>query len=148
MLFRSRKSRTIEVPIPAGIEHGTKLVIRGEGESGGKGRQNGDLYVHVAVEPNELFTRRGNDVHMVADVNMVLAALGGTITVETLEDPIEVVINPGTQTGNKARLRGAGITYMNSSGRRGDQIVNLRVVTPTDLNSEQTRLLQIGRAHV
>ena len=137
-----RKSRTIEVPIPAGIEHGTKLVIRGEGESGGKGRQNGDLYVNVAVEPHELFTRRGNDVHMVADVNMVLAALGGTITVETLKDQMEVVIEPGTQTGNKARLRGAGIPYMNSSGRRGDQIVNLRVVTPTNLNPEQTRLLQ------
>ncbi|MDA1279690.1 MAG: molecular chaperone DnaJ [Chloroflexi bacterium] len=136
-----RNARRIEVEIPAGVEHGTRLLVRGEGEAGRNG-QNGDLYVHIGVERDRLFSRRGNDVIMTSTVNMVLAALGGIITVETLEGKAEIEIKPGTQSGAMSRIANAGIPHMGGSGRRGDQIVELRVETPRNLDDQQTELLQ------
>ena len=142
-----RKSRKIEVQIPPGVEHGTKLLIHGEGESGGNGNQSGDLYVHIGVERDRVFKRRGNDVIMTAEVNMAMAALGGIINVETLKDAVDtgsadIDIKPGTQSGSIIRIKGAGIPHLNSAGRRGDQLVELKVVTPKDLDERQTELLQ------
>ena len=136
-----RKTRKIEVQIPAGVEHGTRLLIHGEGESGGKGARNGDLYVHIGVERDKVFARRGNDVLMTADVNMAMAALGGVISVETLDGPVDVDIKAGTQSGAVTRIKGAGITHMGATGRRGDQVVELKVVTPKKLDDRQTELL-------
>lgn len=137
-----RKSRKIEVQIPAGVEHGTKLLIHGEGESGGKGNRSGDLYVHIGVERDKVFARRGNDVLMSAEVNMAMAALGGIINVETLEGSADIDIKPGTQSGAIHRIKGAGIPHLNTAGRRGDQLVELKVVTPKKLDDHQTELLQ------
>ncbi|MDP6666461.1 MAG: molecular chaperone DnaJ [Dehalococcoidia bacterium] len=137
-----RNTRRIEVQIPAGIEHGTRMIIHGEGETGGRGGENGDLYVHVGVERDKTFSRRGNDVLMIAEVNMVMAALGGIISVETLDGTTDFKIKPGTQSGVVSRIRGAGIPYMRGSGRRGDQLVELRVVTPSKLNDRQSELMQ------
>ncbi len=137
-----RKTRRIEVQIPAGVEHGTRLIVRGEGETGGRGGQNGDLYVHVRVERDKTFSRRGNDVLMTAEVNMVMAALGGIISVETLDGPRDIEIKPGIQSGAISRIKNAGIPHMGGSGRRGDQLVELRVVTPNKLSDRQTELLR------
>jgi molecular chaperone DnaJ len=137
-----RKNRKIEVQIPAGVEHGTKLLIHGEGESGGKGNLNGDLYVHVGVQRDKVFSRRGNDVLMTANVNMAMAALGGIINVETLEGSADIDIKAGTQSGSVARIKGAGIPHMGSTARRGDQLVELKVVTPSNLDDRQTELLK------
>ena len=137
-----RKSRKIEVQIPAGVEHGTKLLIHGEGESGGTGSQNGDLYVHIGVQRDKVFSRRGNDVLMTAEVNMAMAALGGIINVETLEGSADIDIKAGTQSGAITRIKGAGIPHINAGGRRGDQLVELKVVTPKKLDDRQTELLQ------
>ena len=137
-----RKSRKIEVQVPAGVEHGTRLLIHGEGETGGRGNRNGDLYVHIGVERDRVFARKGNDVLMTAEVNMAMAALGGIINVETLEGSADVDIKPGTQSGSITRIKGAGIPHMGVAGRRGDQLVELKVVTPKDLSDEQTQLLQ------
>lgn len=142
-----RKARKIEVQIPPGVEHGTKLLIHGEGESGGKGNRSGDLYVHIGVERDRVFKRRGNDVVMTAEVNMAMAALGGIIDVVTLKDAeeygsAEIEIKPGTQSGAITRIKGAGIPHLNSAGRRGDQLVELKVVTPKNLDDRQTELLQ------
>ena len=137
-----RKTRKIEVQIPAGVEHGTKLLIHGEGEAGGKGIRNGDLYVHIGVQRDKVFSRRGNDVLMTAEVNMVLAALGGIINVETLEGSADIDINPGTQSGSVNRIKGAGIPHMGAADRRGDQLVELKVITPSKLDDHQTQLLQ------
>ena len=136
-----RKTRRIEVQIPAGVEHGTKLIVRGEGETGGRGGRSGDLYVHVGVDRDEKFTRRGNDVTMAAEVNMTMAALGGVISVETLDGPRDIEIKPGTQSGAISRIKGAGIPHMGGSGRRGDQLVDLKVVTPNKLSEHQIELL-------
>ena len=137
-----RKSRKIEVKIPAGVEHGVKLLIHGEGESGGSGVQNGDLYVHIGVQRDKVFTRHGNDVMMTAEVNMAMAALGGIINVETLEGSIDIDVKPGTQSGAVTRIKSAGIPHMGTAGRRGDQLVELKVMTPSKLNDRQTELLQ------
>ncbi|HJP27990.1 MAG TPA: molecular chaperone DnaJ [Dehalococcoidia bacterium] len=137
-----RKSRTIEVQVPPGVEHGTRLLIHGEGESGGRGNGNGDLYVHIGVQRDNVFSRRGNDVLMTADINMAMAALGGIINVETLEGSADIDIKPGTQSGSVTRIKNAGIPHMGTAGRRGDQLVELKVVTPKKLDDEQTELLQ------
>jgi molecular chaperone DnaJ len=137
-----RKTRRIEVQIPAGVEHGTKLIVRGEGESGGRGGRSGNLYVHVGVDRDKTFSRRGNDVIMAAEVNMTMAALGGVISVKTLDGPRDIEIKPGTQSGSISRIRGAGIPHMGGSGRRGDQLVDLKVVTPNKLDEHQIELLQ------
>jgi molecular chaperone DnaJ len=137
-----RKSRKIEVQIPAGVEHGTRLLIHNEGESGGKGNRSGDLYVHIGVERDKVFARRGNDVVMSAEVNMTMAALGGIITVETLEGTTDIEIKPGTQPGSITRIKGAGIPHMGASGHRGDQLIELKVVTPKKLDDRQVELLR------
>ncbi|MCI0874152.1 MAG: molecular chaperone DnaJ [Chloroflexi bacterium] len=137
-----RKTRRIEVQIPAGVDNGTKLIVRGEGETGGRGGQSGDLYVHVGVERDKTFSRRGNDVIMTAEVNMVMAALGGVISVETLDGPRDIEIKPGTQSGAISRIKSAGIPRMGGSGRRGDQLVELKVVTPNKLSDRQAELLR------
>jgi molecular chaperone DnaJ len=137
-----RKSRKIEVQIPAGVEHGTRLLIHGEGESGGRGNQSGDLYVHIGVQRDKLFARRGNDVMMSAEVNMAMAALGGIISVETLEGSADIDIKAGTQSGSVIRIKGAGIPHMGTSARRGDQLVELKVVTPKKLDKRQEQLLK------
>ncbi len=137
-----RKTRRIEVQIPAGVEHGTRLIVRGEGETGDQGAGSGDLYVHVGVERDKTFSRRGNDVTMSAELNMATAALGGVISVETLDGPRDIEIKPGTQSGAISRIRGAGIPRMGGSGRRGDQLVEMKVVTPNKLNDHQRELLR------
>ncbi len=137
-----RNTRRIEVQIPAGVENGTKLIVRGEGETGGRGGQSGDLYVHVGVERDKTFSRRANDVIVAARVNMAMAALGGVISVETLDGPRDIEIKPGTQSGEMLRIKGAGIPHIGGSGKRGDQLVELKVVTPDKLNARQTELLR------
>jgi molecular chaperone DnaJ len=95
----------------------------------------------VGVERDKIFSRRGDDVVMSAEVNMAMAALGGVISVETLDGPRDVGIKPGTQSGAISRIKHAGIPHMGSSARRGDQLVQLKVVTPSKLNDRQTELL-------
>lgn len=141
-----RKARKIEVQIPAGVEHGTKLIIRGEGESGararGRGGSSGDLFVHIGVERDKVFARRGNDVLMAVEVNMAMAALGGIITVKTLDGSADIDINPGTQSGSVIRIKSAGIPHMGATARRGDQLVELKVATPKKLDDHQAELLK------
>lgn len=137
-----RRSRKIEVQIPAGVEHGTRLLIHNEGESGAKGSQNGDLYVHIGVQRDKVFSRRGNDVLMAAEVNMTLAALGGVISVETLDGIADLDIKAGTQSGSVTRIKGAGIPHMGTQARRGDQLIELKVVTPKKLDNRQAELLR------
>jgi len=79
---------------------------------------------------------------MTAEVNMAMAALGGIINVETLEGSIDIDVKPGTQSGAVTRIKSAGIPHMGTAGRRGDQLVELKVMTPSKLNDRQTELLQ------
>jgi molecular chaperone DnaJ len=139
---KERKSRKIEVQIPAGIEHGTKLLIHGEGETGERGVQSGDLYVHIGVEKDKIFDRKGSDILMTAELDIAMATLGGIINIETLDGSTDIEIKPGTQSGTIQRVKGAGIQHMGGSGRRGDQLVELNIITPRKLDERQTQLLQ------
>ena len=130
-------SRKIEVSVPAGIEDGTRLIIRGEGESIGKQGSNGDLYVHILVDSDEYFTRKGNDIIVLEEINIVLATLGGEININSLDGDIKLKIKPGTQSGSIIRLPNLGIPFVGQSSRRGDQLIKIKVLTPTKIDDTQ-----------
>ncbi|MFZ5872140.1 MAG: molecular chaperone DnaJ, partial [Actinomycetota bacterium] len=136
---RSRRSLTIKVP--AGVDTGTRIQLSGQGEVGPAGGPAGDLYVEIAVRPHETLTRRGDDLHCTVSVPMTAAALGTTLTLDTLDGPEEVDVRPGTNSGEVITLRGLGVTHLRSGGR-GDLHVHLDVQTPTRLDDEQERLLR------
>ena len=137
-----RRKRKIAVEVPAGIEDGSRIRMRGQGEPGVLGGPSGDLYVYINVEPDPVFERHGNDVISVAEINMAQAALGAGIMVETLDGEHELQVPAGTQSGEVFRLRNAGVPIMGRSRRRGDQLVSVRVVTPTELSDRQRELLE------
>jgi len=136
-----RTTRKLEVHIPAGVDSGTRIRLSGEGDSGTHGGPAGNLYVLLEVEDDPLFQRRDDDIILEQRINIAQAALGATINVPTLEGEEQIKIAPGTQSGRTFRLRGKGVPHLQRGGR-GDQIVVIRVVTPTNLNAKQRRLLE------
>ena len=138
----SDNRRKISIDIPAGVDDGTRIVMRGHGDVGEQGGQSGDLYVRVMVEPDRVFTRSGNDVLIRAELNVVSAMLGGIITVPTLEGDQEVRVAPGVQTGHQIVLQGLGVPRLRNDGPRGDQIIQVAVITPRSLTLEQKDLVR------
>lgn len=140
---RRPKRRELEVKIPAGIDTGMRLRLRGEGEHGLRGGPPGDLEVAVRVDPHERLHREGADVHEILDLGYPQMVLGTEATVRTLHGEEEVRVPPGTQPGHEIRLRGEGIPQL-SSDRRGDHIVHVRlhVPRPEDLDEEHLDLLR------
>jgi molecular chaperone DnaJ len=142
---RVRRMRLLTVKIPAGVSDDFRLRLVGEGEAGYRGAPPGDLYVYIYVTPDEFFEREGNNVLCELPISFVQAALGDEVDVPTLDGKTTIRIPEGTQTGTIFRLRGRGIPYLNGGGR-GDQLVQVRVVTPTRLNEKQKELLrEFGR---
>jgi molecular chaperone DnaJ len=131
----------IEVEIPPGVESGDRIRITGKGEAGEGGGPPGDLYVEINVREHEVFTRRGKDLHAFVSVDMAEAALGKRIEVPTLNGKEELIIPPGSQAGEVFRLRGKGMTSVNSR-QRGDLFLTLDLRTPRKLTPEQKRLLE------
>jgi molecular chaperone DnaJ len=138
---RVRARRTIEVPIPAGVEHGMRIRLTGEGEVGPGGGPAGDLYVEVAERKHPVFERHGNDLHAVVPVPMTAAALGTTLKLDTLDGSVDIEVKPGTQSGTDVPLRARGVPRLRGGGR-GDLHVHLEVQTPTKLDAEQEELLR------
>jgi molecular chaperone DnaJ len=138
---RERRHDQLTVAIPAGVESGMRLRLRGEGDAGFHGALAGDLHVTVTVAPDPFFERRGTELICEVPVAFSTAALGGVITVPTLAGTSELKVAPGSQSGTVFRLHGKGMPEINT-GRRGDQHVVMRVVVPTRLTAEQRRLLQ------
>lgn len=138
---RVRRLRRIEVEIPPGVDDGTQIRLAGEGEAGLRGGPPGNLYVVLSVAPHPIFKRRDADILLELPINIVQAALGAEIDVPTLDGPVKLRIPPGTQHGRVFRLREKGVPYLRRRGR-GDQLVSVRVVVPTDLTEEQKALLQ------
>ncbi len=136
-----RKHRKLAVTIPAGIESDTQLKLRGEGEAGVGGGPNGDLFVSLRVRSHPLFRREGDDVRFLQRINFVQAALGTRLTVPTLDGEESVEVPEGTQSGHVIRLRGRGIPHLRNSGRRGDQLIDVFVMTPRGLSEKQRELL-------
>ncbi|MGE5371644.1 MAG: molecular chaperone DnaJ [Solirubrobacterales bacterium] len=138
---RVRKTRKISLKVPAGVDNGAKLRMTGEGELGVRGGPPGDLYVYLIVKPHKKFQRRGNDVLCEVPISFIEAALGADIEVQTLDGTAKVHIPEGTQTGSSFTVKGKGIPHLRGH-RRGDQIVFVRVMTPSKLNEKQKDLLK------
>jgi molecular chaperone DnaJ len=138
---RGEVTKTVHLKIPAGVEMGSRLRLREEGEEGEYGGPNGDLYVFIHVEPHELFERQDNNIYCQITISFVEATLGATIEVPTLNGTEKIKIPKGTQNGAIFYLKGKGIPHLRGFGR-GDQVVETVVKIPTDLNRKQEELLK------
>ena len=136
-----RKRRSIKVTIPAGIDDGQTISLRGQGHAGKNGGPNGDLLINIMVQPHELFHREGTSVFCEAPITYAQAVLGGTLEIPTIDGKVKYDIPEGTQTGSVFRLRGKGIPVLNGRGR-GDQYVTVTIETPKNLNKEQKEALK------
>ena len=136
-----KKQVTVSVDVPAGIDNGNSLNIRGNGEPGDLGGPNGDLYIVVSVKPHKLFTREGNDLKLEIPIGFDQAALGDTVTVPTLEGKVSYKIPPGTQPGTKFRLKGKGVPSLRT-GRKGDLYITVNLEVPTKLNGSQKKAIE------
>ena len=139
---RERRHRKISVNVPAGVDTGSRIRLRSEGEPGDAGASPGDLFIRIDVESHETFERDGNDILIKLDVNVARAALGATAMVQTVDGPKELQIPAGTQSGQAFRMRDLGVSHLGSSGRRGDQIVIVKVAIPRKLDERQRELLE------
>jgi molecular chaperone DnaJ len=143
---RVPERRELDVDIPPGIHDGQRIRLSGEGHAGLNGGRAGDFYVLVHVKPDPRFVREGNDVFSSVDLTMVEAALGTTATVETLDGPVELELEAGTQPGEIRVLRGKGMPVLQGFGR-GDHRVLVNVAVPRRLTGEQRRLLAEFETH-
>lgn len=138
---RNRQERTLTVRIPPGVDNGTRLRIRGEGDGGVSGGEAGDLFVQIEVLEHPFFVRDNDDIICEVPIVMEVAAAGGTIEVPTLEGPTELIIPGGTQPGQVFNLKGKGVPRLQGSGR-GDQYVRINVEIPSKLTKKQKQLLE------
>ena len=136
-----KRRRRISIKIPAGVDSGSQLILRGEGDAPDGGGQKGDLYIGVHVRPHEIFRRERNDLTCRVDVNLSKAVLGGEVEVPTLDGPARIMMPPGTQTGATFRLRKKGMPEIRGNGR-GDELVVVQLKTPTKLTPRQRDLIQ------
>lgn len=138
---RVKVSRTMTINIPAGVDTGTILPLKGEGEPGRQGGPNGDVYIYISVLPHEIFERRGDDVYCRVPITFVQAALGDEIKAPTPEGRVKLKIPAGTQTGQMFKLRGKGIKGINSMSK-GDEYITVTVEVPRNLSEKQKALLK------
>ncbi len=133
--------RTITVKIPAGVDTGSVLPLRGEGNCGTKGGKNGDVYIIINVKDHKYFERDGINIYLDIPISFVDASLGCEIKVPTLEGDVKLKIPEGTQSGTIFKLKGKGVTNINGFGK-GDEFVTVNVEIPKKLSSKQKQLLK------
>lgn len=139
---RTRRERTLEVKIPAGVDDGTRIRLSGEGESGLRKGASGDLYLFISIKPHRFFKRNGPDIYCRVPISMVTAALGGEVEVPTIDGIATIVkIPPGTQTNHQFRLKGKGMSMVRST-KRGEMYIETLVETPVNLSGKQKELLE------
>ena len=134
-----KENKTLSVNIPAGVDNGDKVRLSGEGEWQ-KGGQSGDLYVAIRVNEDPIFERDGRHLYIEAPIPFEVSVIGGSIKIPTLEKTISLKIPSNTQTGKVFRIKGQGAAMVRDS-RRGDILCRVVVETPSNLNKEQTKLL-------
>jgi molecular chaperone DnaJ len=135
------KERKLTVRVPAGIATGQRLRLSGEGEAGPGGGPAGDLYVVIHVQEHAFFQRDGNDLYCEIPVHFPTVALGGEITIPTLDGTEPFKVPEGTESGSTFRVRGKGMPDVSGRGK-GDLLVTIKVVTPGKLTKDQKKLLQ------
>jgi molecular chaperone DnaJ len=135
-----QRDRELSIKIPAGVDSGSRLRLSGEGEPGMRGGPPGDLYVFLEAKEHPFFGRRDDDIYCEIPITFAQAALGAEIEVPTIDGKERVSIPEGTQTGTIFKLKGKGVPRLRGHGR-GNQLVAVRVLTPTKLTKEQRQLL-------
>jgi molecular chaperone DnaJ len=138
---RTIESRELSVDVPAGIHDGQRIRVSGEGHAGALGGRSGDVYVLVHVKPDPRFVREGNDIYSQVDLTIVQAALGATMTVETIDGTVELELPAGVQPGEVRVLKSKGMPVLQGFGR-GDHRVLVNVSVPRHVTEEQRRLLE------
>jgi molecular chaperone DnaJ len=138
---RTVESRELSVDVPAGIHDGQRIRVSGEGHAGALGGRSGDVYVLVHVKPDPRFVREGNDIYSQVDLTIVQAALGATMTVETIDGTVELELPAGVQPGEVRVLKSRGMPVLQGFGR-GDHRVLVNVAVPRHVTDEQRRLLE------
>jgi molecular chaperone DnaJ len=137
---RVRKTKTLSVKVPAGVDDGDRIRLSGEGEAGRNGGPPGDLYVEIRVNPHKLFTRDGADLACEVPVSVSIGTLGGEVELPTLEGNVSLKVPAGTQSGKVFRLRGRGVITVRDP-RKGDMFAKVAIETPVNLTPEQKELL-------
>jgi curved DNA-binding protein len=122
------------------VEDGQVIRLRNHGAPGANGGPSGDLYITFGIEPDPVFKRVGNDLYITVNIDLYTAVLGGEVMVDTLDAKIKLKINPGTQNGTKARLKGKGFPLYKKTDQYGDLFVSYHVVIPQNLTSKQKEL--------
>jgi molecular chaperone DnaJ len=138
---RRMEDRSFVVEVPAGVEDGSTLRLTDRGPAGPRGGPNGSLFVHLSVVPDQRFERAGDDLHATLHIGMAQAALGTQVELETLDEPRQVAVAPGTQNGHVVRLKGLGVPHLQGRGR-GDLFVHVVIDTPTGLGPKEEELLR------
>ncbi|MEM8817308.1 MAG: molecular chaperone DnaJ [Pseudomonadota bacterium] len=138
---RVRKTRTLSVKVPAGVDDGDRIRLSGEGEAGRNGGPAGDLYVEIRINPHKIFERDGADLACEVPVSFATATLGGEVELPTLDGNVSLKVPAGTQSGKTFRLRGKGVVTVRDP-RKGDLFAQVQVETPVSLTTEQKDLLE------
>jgi molecular chaperone DnaJ len=139
---RVRRVDTIEVRIPAGVQTGSRVRVAGKGNAGTNGAPTGDLYIITDVQPHPFFDRRGDDLYTTVPITVTEAALGAKIEVPTMDGRSLLRVPPGTNSGQKLRLREKGVPSVRDARNRGDQYVELQVVVPKPIDERVRELLK------
>jgi molecular chaperone DnaJ len=138
---RVERRRTLTVKIPAGVDDGSRIRLVGSGEAGARGGPAGDLYVYLSIKPHQRFRRDGLNLYVDVPISFAQAALGGTLAVATLDGPVDLEIEPGTQSATTYRIPGHGMPSIRGAGR-GNLLVSTHVVVPTKLSRRERELLE------
>ena len=136
-----RRPETFDVRIPPGVDTGSRVRVPGKGNAGARGGAPGDLYIVTEVEPHPLFERKGDNIYIKVPVTITEAALGAKVEVPTLDGPTTIKIPPGTQSGQKLRLRDKGAPSLRASAR-GDQFVEVQVAVPKVADERSKEILR------
>lgn len=145
--FEGDKRESLQVHIPAGIDEGQSVRLKGKGEPGRYGEQAGDLLLKVHIRPHAEYTRKGCDVYLTQAIPYTTAVLGGKAYFKTLQGTVECSVPAGTQSGSKIRLKNKGIVSMKDPTKRGDEYVVVQIAVPKNLTPEQRRAVeQLQRA--
>jgi curved DNA-binding protein len=132
--------KNVRITIPAGVENGQQIKLKGYGSPGANGGPNGDLFITFVIKNNTAFRREGNDLYKNEDVDLYTALLGGEKTIDTLSGKIKLKVNPETQNGTKIRLKGKGFPVYKKEGQFGDLYITWEVKLPTHLTQKQKDL--------
>lgn len=139
---RTPLMETVKVRIPAGVDTGSRVRVGGKGEAGLMGGPPGDLFIITNVTPHPFFTRKGDNVHCVIPITVPEAALGAKIEVPTIDGKAQLRVPPGTQSGQKFRMRGRGIPSLRGNGVRGDQYVEVKITLPKVIGEDTKEILR------